>query len=79
MRAVVKRMAAISSVMGYTSIAEGVETREQLAFLKTRSCGEGQGDYFGRPVVAGEFAELYADLLQRPPSAPRQVSAVSAR
>jgi EAL domain-containing protein (putative c-di-GMP-specific phosphodiesterase class I) len=59
-------------------IAEGVETREQLAFLKTHSCDEGQGYYFGRPVGAEEFAEQLGAAL-RPPFASRQVSAVSAR
>jgi diguanylate cyclase (GGDEF)-like protein len=39
-------------------IAEGVETREQFAFLQTQHCGEGQGYYFSRPVLAGQFAKL---------------------
>jgi diguanylate cyclase (GGDEF)-like protein/PAS domain S-box-containing protein len=39
-------------------VAEGVETREQLAFLQEQSCPEGQGYYFGRPVAAGEFTQL---------------------
>jgi len=38
-------------------VAEGVETREQLAFLKAQSCPEGQGDYFSRPLEAWEFAQ----------------------
>jgi EAL domain-containing protein (putative c-di-GMP-specific phosphodiesterase class I) len=39
-------------------IAEGVETREQLAFLQSQRCGEGQGYYFSHPVTAARFAEL---------------------
>ena len=39
-------------------VAEGVETREQLAFLRRHSCPAAQGLHFGRPVVAAEFAEL---------------------
>jgi diguanylate cyclase (GGDEF)-like protein/PAS domain S-box-containing protein len=38
--------------------AEGVETREQLAFLQSRGCEAGQGFYFSYPVVAEEFAKL---------------------
>jgi diguanylate cyclase (GGDEF)-like protein/PAS domain S-box-containing protein len=39
-------------------VAEGVETREQLAFLQEHSCPEGQGYYFSRPVVAGQLTQL---------------------
>ena len=39
-------------------IAEGVETREQLSFLQSQQCGEGQGYYFSRPVFPQEFAKL---------------------
>ncbi len=39
-------------------IAEGVETREQFAFLQAQHCGEGQGYFFSRPVLAGQFAKL---------------------
>lgn len=39
-------------------VAEGIETRQQLAFLKSHRCAEGQGYYFGRPVSADTFAAL---------------------
>ena len=39
-------------------VAEGVETSEQLAFLREQCCPEGQGYYFGRPVAAEDFALL---------------------
>jgi len=39
-------------------IAEGVETVEDLAFLKVRDCDEGQGYYFSQPVPAEDFALL---------------------
>ena len=38
--------------------AEGVETREQLAFLQSENCEEGQGFYFSHPVEAEVCAEL---------------------
>ena len=39
-------------------VAEGVETREQLAFLRKRGCPEGQGHYFSRPMSGPEFSQL---------------------
>ena len=39
-------------------VAEGVETRAQLEFLREHSCPFAQGYYFSQPVVAGEFAQL---------------------
>jgi diguanylate cyclase (GGDEF)-like protein len=39
-------------------IAEGVETREQYAFLLDQECDEGQGYFLGRPVVAAALATL---------------------
>gem|GEM_PF-746132 len=44
--------------LNLTVVAEGVETREQLEFLKGRRCQEMQGFLFSRPVPADEMAEL---------------------
>jgi diguanylate cyclase (GGDEF)-like protein/PAS domain S-box-containing protein len=47
-------------------VAEGVETREQLAFLQEQRCPEGQGYYFGRPLAAGEFTPLLGRSVVEP-------------
>jgi len=39
-------------------VAEGVETREQLAFLKQQGCPEAQGYYFSHPLAAGELVQF---------------------
>jgi diguanylate cyclase (GGDEF)-like protein/PAS domain S-box-containing protein len=39
-------------------IAEGVEMKEQLAFLEQHECPEAQGYFFSRPVAPAKFAEL---------------------
>jgi diguanylate cyclase (GGDEF)-like protein/PAS domain S-box-containing protein len=39
-------------------VAEGVESGEDLAFLKEYDCDEAQGFYFSRPLPADQFATL---------------------
>jgi diguanylate cyclase (GGDEF)-like protein/PAS domain S-box-containing protein len=39
-------------------VAEGVETRAQLEYLRLHNCNEGQGYYFSRPVVAEQAGKL---------------------
>jgi EAL domain-containing protein (putative c-di-GMP-specific phosphodiesterase class I) len=41
-------------------IAEGVENRNQLAFLKAHHCEEAQGYLFSQPLAADQFAALLA-------------------
>jgi diguanylate cyclase (GGDEF)-like protein/PAS domain S-box-containing protein len=39
-------------------VAEGVETLQQLQFLKAHDCGEGQGYYFSKPMDLSECESL---------------------
>jgi len=39
-------------------VAEGVETQEELEFLREHQCDEAQGYYFSRPVLPQHFAKL---------------------
>jgi diguanylate cyclase (GGDEF)-like protein len=56
--AIVSAVIAMGLSLKQRVVAEGIETREQLAFLQSRNCVEGQGYYFSQPVVAEECAEL---------------------
>lgn len=58
--AIVGAVIAMGKSLRQRVVAEGIETRKQLAFLKSRRCSEGQGFYFSRPVAANEFAALLA-------------------
>jgi diguanylate cyclase (GGDEF)-like protein/PAS domain S-box-containing protein len=55
---IVRAVISMGRSLGHRVIAEGVETREQLAFLRAQRCAEGQGYYFSRPVPADDFAKL---------------------
>jgi len=44
--------------MGYRVIVEGVETKEQLDFLKFLGCNNYQGYYFSKAIEANAFQAL---------------------
>ena len=50
-------------------VAEGVETKEELAFLQAHECDEVQGYYFSRPVPAADFGKLLENSLWEPAGA----------
>jgi len=57
--ALVTATIGLAKLLGYTSIAEGVETKQQAEFLRETGCHGVQGFLYGRPVPAEEFENLY--------------------
>ncbi|MBJ6363907.1 putative bifunctional diguanylate cyclase/phosphodiesterase [Paenibacillus sp. GCM10012307] len=55
--AIVSTIAAMAKHLKLRITAEGVETMDQLEFLKEQHCEEAQGFYFSEPIPALEFAE----------------------
>lgn len=53
--AIVKTIIALSEALGLGVVAEGVETQEQLAFLRDLGCREIQGFYITKPLPPKEF------------------------
>jgi diguanylate cyclase (GGDEF)-like protein/PAS domain S-box-containing protein len=56
--AIVKAIISMAHSMQMKVIAEGVETKEQFAFLKSHHCDEIQGYYFSPPLAAPEFEKM---------------------
>lgn len=56
--AIVRAIVNIGHTLGMTVLAEGVETPEQLEFLRQNDCDMCQGYYFGRPVPADEIFKM---------------------
>lgn len=57
--AIVKTIIQLARNLGFKVIAEGVETENQLDFLRKQKCDEIQGYYYYKPMVAEEFEKVY--------------------
>jgi diguanylate cyclase (GGDEF)-like protein/PAS domain S-box-containing protein len=55
---IVNAVISMGESLNMRVVAEGVETRDQVAFLQQHGCPVGQGYYFGRPVLAGQLTPL---------------------
>jgi len=57
-RAIVDAVIRMAGALGLQTLAEGVETEGQLAFLRRQGCQAVQGYLFSRPLPAEAFAEF---------------------
>lgn len=57
--ALVKTIIRMAHDLELNVIAEGVETQEQLEFLKMEQCNQAQGYYFNRPLPPHEIEAIY--------------------
>lgn len=55
--AIVSTTITLGRKLGLRVIGEGVETEEQLAFLRAESCEEAQGFLFSKPMRADDFGD----------------------
>ncbi len=61
--AIVRFIIELSKSLGLTSIAEGVETKEQKEYIVNNSCDEIQGYYYAKPMPYEEFEKFVRDNL----------------
>jgi EAL domain-containing protein (putative c-di-GMP-specific phosphodiesterase class I) len=56
--AIVRTIIEMAHTLGFVVVAEGVETQEQAAFLRSLGCEQAQGYFFAKPKPAAEFIAL---------------------
>ena len=61
-RAIVTAIIALAHSLNLKAIAEGVETEEQLVYLRSLKCDEAQGYFLGRPMPAQNASKLLAQV-----------------
>lgn len=61
--AIVRAIIAMSKALGFRSIAEGIEKKEQGLFLKSLGCEQGQGYLYSPPLSAEKFEEFLKALV----------------
>ena len=63
--AIVRAIVSLGRSLNMETTAEGVETSEQLAYLRSQDCDEVQGFYFSRPVPAEQLASQVVELTEQ--------------
>ncbi len=59
-KALTEAIIDMGKALSLTVVAQGVETKEQVDFLREHACDELQGFYFNRPLPALQFADVLA-------------------
>ena len=65
-KAITEAIIAMGKTLSLTVVAEGVETLDQMNFLKDHSCDEMQGYYFSKPIIPEHFADLLREHVPSP-------------
>lgn len=66
--AIIKVIIVLAKNLGLKVIAEGVETNEQLDFLRNQMCDEIQGYYYYKPMPASQIEELMKKIKNNLPT-----------
>lgn len=60
--AILKSIVKLSKELGMKVVAEGVETKEQLEFMKEIECDEIQGFYFSKPIPEDSYTNKLKEI-----------------
>lgn len=58
-KGIISCIVEMAHLLNIQVICEGIETKEQLEFLKSVHCDFGQGYYFAKPIPLDDFIETY--------------------
>ena len=56
---IIETIIAMADRLSFNLIAEGVETSDQVQFLKDKGCFNYQGYYYSKPLPSNEFSKKY--------------------
>ncbi len=59
---IIETIISLAGVFNLKTIAEGIDSQEQINFLKKAGCDEVQGYYFTKPLPAKKFEEFMANF-----------------
>lgn len=62
---ITRAIVSLAHSMNLSVLAEGVETKEQLALLRQQGCDEVQGHLYGRPMPGEKFEQLLSRATPR--------------
>jgi diguanylate cyclase (GGDEF)-like protein len=69
--AICRAILSLAETLGMKTVAEGIETEEQLDFLLRHGCHHGQGFYFSEPIAAADVTQRYHAAARAPAGATR--------
>lgn len=59
--AIIRAVTGLGTSLGMATTGEGVETREELDYLRSEGCTEAQGYFFSRPKPASEVSRMLSN------------------
>lgn len=62
-KTIIKKVIEMARELNINSVCEGVETKDDVQFLKEIKCDMAQGYYYGKPMPIEEFEKIIYDML----------------